>query len=838
MDNLYFNNNISVTITKSPENPIEGDDVTFTASAVIDQPTSAYTNDSTYFFSYQWMESQDGGVTYYQVGQDLETLTIPNISKTFFNNLYKVQVALIDLENIILTEDGDNLTTQFGEILIGNNISTNMSIQSTNNTKLSDAPLINANLEIKALDIVNLDSIIDEALIYDTTLNDVNKAIVYGGQITINKDNTSQIISGTEKQEISIPELTDPTIEIGANQLSISADGCDVEVHTPISCATVRWCKNTPPCDQVCEYPKREVVGTAQNFKRITAESIFGNTYEYSCCPSEYNTISEAGPAACDTSGAKAVYQERKPTLQDGKIYPMEGIDEKLWDWKGTGGGGAGTLYRFPRIEYGTEAELDKKCGTDQGRKTTLVDVKSLIKDKDNILVTADVIILGVLIGTFTGLFLLTGMGTVAIGAGFVIDVVATGAYVWYAGTKTDLVPVLHTQKYQRYYNYAWECFLPVSKTSIVLSPPVFRPSAGDSFLPYEADIVFKNWKPERVAGTPSYSCDEGCSVDIAPAVDSDSCEWVVVKQCGPPNISCRCTLNDGGLDRKAHGLKPTYDFKIKNNDPDLLFKGSGPLKDCVNIAESCGATCTGINCCGQATTIWDIASSAGSVVCNEYKKLFSANTANGSPDIYWEACPDSTDTSLDIIIVTITERFANCEEKPSGSSFTDVGQAQAYILSLVGDKIGLAVQFRLQSETDISKWTEYATIRTTDQGYQKLYMKNKSFYNGHKWLNKDCDACSKEIYQLNMSNSSYPCYDTLYCGTNLGNCNIQSLDSTEITLATIDQIEKPTKEQVVQAKKSMGGYFKTLADAQASALLRIAASGKPGIVTPSRCPD
>ena len=835
MDNLYFNNNISVTITKSPESPIEGDDVVFTATAVIDQPTPAYTNDSTYFFSYQWMESQDGGVTYYQVGQDLETLTISNISKTFFNNVYKIQVVLIDLENIILTEDGDNLTTQFGEILIGNNTSTNMSIQSTNNTKLSDAPLIEANLDIKALDIVNLDSIIDEALVYDTTLNDINKAIVYGGQITVNKDNTSQIISGITKQEIPTPTLPNPTIEIGANQLSISADGCDSQFYTPISCATIEWCKNIPPCDVGCEYPKKEVVGTVQNFKRITQESIFGNTYEYSCCVNSYSEISAAGPAACNTSGAKAVYEERKITLQDGTIWTMDSIDENLWKYGGQAGvGSSGAIYRLPVAEYGTDDDLDKICGTDKGRDTATVNVTMLEKDRDNILVSANVIILGTVVGTVTGLLLLTGIGSpVVVGSYFILNVIATGSYVWYAGTKDHPVAVRYAHKYQRYYNYAWECFLPVAKKSVVISPPVFRSSEQND------PPVFKNWKPEPISGTPSYSCDDPrCSVDIAPAKDSDSCEWVVVKKCGPPDNSCSCHLNDGGLDREANGLSPTYNFKIKKPDPNLLEKGSGPLKDCVNVSGACGSKCKGINCCGQAITIFDISSSVSSVVCNESKKLFSANTENGMPDIYWEPCPDATDKPLDIITVTITERFANCGEKPSGSSFTDAGQAQAYILSLIGDKIGLAVEFRLQPETDISKWKEYATIRTADQGEEKLYLKNKSFYNGNKWINKNCDACSKAIYQLSLSGASYPCSDTLYCGINLGNCNIQSLDSTEIILATIDQIEKPTKEQAAQARQNMGGYFKTLGDAQSAASFNIGISGKPGIVTPSRCPD
>ena len=94
MDNIIFNDNIEVSITKSPDYPIEGDDVVFTANAYIAN-VSDYSIPSNYFFSYTWMESQDGGVTYYKVGQDLEVLTIPSISKSFFNISSPMQTVKI-----------------------------------------------------------------------------------------------------------------------------------------------------------------------------------------------------------------------------------------------------------------------------------------------------------------------------------------------------------------------------------------------------------------------------------------------------------------------------------------------------------------------------------------------------------------------------------------------------------------------------------------------------------------------------------------------------------------------------------------------------------------------
>jgi hypothetical protein len=280
MDNLFFDNNIKVSITKSPENPIEGDDVVFTAVVSISQTTEEYSNNSTYFFSYTWMESKDGGASYYMVGQDLENLTIPNISKAFFNNLYKVQVALVDLENIILTEDGNNLTTQFGEILIGNNPSTNMAIQSTNNSTLSDAPSINANTDITALDIANLNAIIDEAIVYDTTLNDSNKAIVSGGQITIDKTNSNQIINGVAPQQISLEDLPDPEFVIPTSTQNIGIQATKFYKET---------ISNLLGCETKLLYDLCKPVDTPM--------------------PNAYNTLEECISAkGCTTDGLISVY--------------------------------------------------------------------------------------------------------------------------------------------------------------------------------------------------------------------------------------------------------------------------------------------------------------------------------------------------------------------------------------------------------------------------------------------------------------------------------------------------------------------------------------------------
>lgn len=222
MENLLFDNNIKVTVSQSPTDPTMGDDVTFTANVFFSRPSDEYGVPNTYFFSYTWLVSNDGGNNFYQVGSDLEELVIYSVDQTFFNNIYKVQVALIDLNNIILTEDGNNLTTQFGEILLGNTSTSSLSIQTaTNNSSVTNISPISSNLNIESLDVLNLDSVIGEAAVFDTTITPETSAEVLSGQITLDKFGNSQTITGTPLILTPTEELPDPIIETELNQQNI-----------------------------------------------------------------------------------------------------------------------------------------------------------------------------------------------------------------------------------------------------------------------------------------------------------------------------------------------------------------------------------------------------------------------------------------------------------------------------------------------------------------------------------------------------------------------------------------------------------------------------------------
>lgn len=222
MDNIIFDDNIKVSVLQSPVNPIVGDEVVFTANVIFSRPSDNYSIPNTYFFSYTWLASNDGGDTFYQVGNDTEELVITNIDTNFFNTIYKVQVALIDLDNIILTEAGDNLATQFGEILLKPNNNSTLSIQATNNTSSTSniSPTSN-NTDLIGLEIANLETVVTEAAAFDTTVNEENTAEVLSGQVTIDKTQNNQTIDGSPLVLVPAEELPDPTIETDLNQQSI-----------------------------------------------------------------------------------------------------------------------------------------------------------------------------------------------------------------------------------------------------------------------------------------------------------------------------------------------------------------------------------------------------------------------------------------------------------------------------------------------------------------------------------------------------------------------------------------------------------------------------------------
>jgi len=165
MNEILFNNEIKVSVSQSPENPQDGDTVVFSATSYISSINDAAS--AGYNFTYIWMVSYDGGISYKKIGTNNSILIIENInSQQFQNNLYKVKIILEDLEDFLLTESGDKILNQIGEILVLNNNATGLSIQSDPINTVNDnttASSVNNNVDNSntKLDFINLSSVVN-----------------------------------------------------------------------------------------------------------------------------------------------------------------------------------------------------------------------------------------------------------------------------------------------------------------------------------------------------------------------------------------------------------------------------------------------------------------------------------------------------------------------------------------------------------------------------------------------------------------------------------------------------------------------------------------------------
>jgi hypothetical protein len=845
MDNLFFDNNIVVTITKSPENPIEGDDVVFTSSVSISDKTENYSNNSTYFFSYSWMESQDGGNTYYAVGQDLPTLTISNISKNFFNNLYKVQVALIDLDNIILTENGDNLTTQFEEILLGNDSSSGMSIQSSNNTKLSDAPSINGNTDVTALDIVNLEAIIEEAVIYDTTLDDTNKSIVSGGQITINQNNKNQIISGSTPQQITLETLPDTTIETPTEELSVLGgslpSNCGSrttanlsELGLSLDCGVIVYCRDIPPCNSLESVTLKvhESLGTFPNYVHkvmVPNEGGIFNNYKtedaYTCCKVWTETCA----------------YEKQEYDENCTLIPLK--DKCI---------NRPTFKEF-REKYaffpGDTAPPKPICGCEGA--TPVTGTVQISNAQANWSEWAGNLVFG---GGFLGAYALVATGVIAgefvILAGVFYGIVLTSHLVMrgvggVSGiyNKNSGQPLMSADCYDHYGAKEWRCYDPVGS----ITQPYSRTWYID--IVRRIDLFYSTYEPRtRSDSAPTYSCsckkpgyifNQTGSIKI---VEEKDCSYFITEKTGPAGSKCTCTRQSNPPEGSFSGFDKTLTFDIPSSAGKIPISiQERDFSDCVKIAdgENCEARGRGVRFCGEGRIIYTVSSSKSTVVCNKDKEI---SLDDGAKAI-WRACSSESGASIDVVIVKIKASLAGCEPSASGDNYDTYPEAKKKAETLIGNKLGFIANWGLVKETDSSKWKTFGTYTSENGTEQKLKTKAKSQYSGGEWINKDCTGLCIPVYELSISGDSYPCNDstplTKFCGS-VGKCNSTATQSTSITLATIRKLESPTKEQVQQAKKDKSGpgLYLDVGQAISNAEAEIKKSGKPGIIKSSPCPS
>ena len=230
MNEILFNNEIKVSVSQSPENPQDGDTVVFSATSYISSVNNA--ESAGYNFTYIWMVSYDGGISYKKIGINNSTLIIENInSQQFQNNLYKVKIILEDLEDFLLTESGDKILNQIGEILVFNNNTTGLSIQSDPINTVNDntiASSVNNSVDNSntKLDFINLSAVINEAAVFDDTINENTTANVLSSQASLSITDSSQTINGEISLSPTLPDTPQPDIQVPSSTLSIQSASC------------------------------------------------------------------------------------------------------------------------------------------------------------------------------------------------------------------------------------------------------------------------------------------------------------------------------------------------------------------------------------------------------------------------------------------------------------------------------------------------------------------------------------------------------------------------------------------------------------------------------------
>jgi hypothetical protein len=817
MDNIIFNDNIEVSITKSPDYPIEGDDVVFTANAYIAN-VSDYSIPSNYFFSYTWMESQDGGVTYYKVGQDLEILTIPSISKSFFNNLYKVQVALIDLENIILTEDGNSLTTQFGEILIGNNTSLNMSIQTINNSMSSDAPSISADESVVSLDIVNLNSIIDEALAYDTTLDDINQAIVSGGQITIDKNNSGQILNGTTAQQITPDSLPDPGIIVPPSVLSIQANDRHntVDSKKNLGCTIINF-KTCEP-DPAGPYATLEECPGCRNTQGVICKSL--NSYlqnDGSLTPPKKWPQTPNYGVLLGTVPTHAITNKNNNKKEILCCTPLEVLCE---------GDNENEECQNTKKPDGQAACLDQDSYiklTPPNNLTTDNEKLTWIKNQDENLMQISYYTITEVKNKIFNAYQALQEAKATAAKEYCACRSSVGGFCYLSGEGT----VGNTQTGKHYWNFTCYCPKKYYKKRIkcgndikILEPEQELQALPGFFPTYDCKCKSNN--------TNDSSAKSG-NIEIASPgsvlLDNKTppCSYYVVRWCGTANTHCDCEHTQDSKNNAPAGstLTDTYSFdtpKAGELDYNIQYP---PLASCYDPV-GCQSTCEGLDCCKNSAqkTIWEKRfTDTENVKCNRSTTIYTQ---------FIDICNPESDADYSISKYDITQKFRQCQQKTDNqTTFDSESDAEKSITDPAVIKyIQLINDADAQEKLKNTK-PKLETIST--------YATPRVFY-GSRNLDIRCSTC-QVIYKVVVGSYSYPCRDTtsnpnVNCGL-YNQCNVDSADTTPTTTATISKVESPTIVEIGKAKKGEDGFYDDFGKAMAYAK----AQANPGIVLSSPCP-
>jgi hypothetical protein len=844
MTTIIFNNNITVSVTQTPENPMVGDDVAFKASVALSKVSIEYKIKNNYFFSYIWLVSSDGGDSFYQVGSDLEELVVSNIDQNFFNNIYKVQVALIDLDNIILTENGDNLTTQFGEILLLNSSSSSLAIQSlSNNSSITNLSISGSDKNLVSIDTANLETIIADAANYDTTINSETSAEVFSGQIKVDKLINSQTTNGTAISPIQLDLTPETVIETDLTQQSIM--GSNPAVFT------------------------REFKGSSGFGGRVT-------TLSYDVCGGDGRNPVGGPVNCCDPDEMVTIKNTEKDIIA--KVWSLKDPNrvfkcckdglKKLCEYQ-IKSGIAGGCYGENKNHYAADGKCqdnfervgrnvnarqvqeegyvfsDCGCNGVEGKQITGTANFRAAREGLGILSLGGEILGGVLIWTgrtaqVTGftpgwVYAVEGVGVViakatgTIGAG---GAVLGGGAVLAGVAAIGIITYIVWDVYSNGYIY---------RAVAGSGKPLNEYNCEDVkyYGVYECDgeeIIDPDNKVEVYDGAQSIptTCDcvseygETYSGSITVSNGGKGCDWYVETYTGKPGSSCICNIKQD-IGAGIPTAKPfTYTVPVANTKLFSIENMYG--SDCIKASGECNSKCDGPNCC-PPTMIWKIIQGGNnSLKCDGKSVIIKSPMENNTKTI--EACNLENNNKINIIPFAIMKVLYSSVEK--NLYFDSEDEASQAIKTRIG-KDNIAVVFYYEETDGDTEELIQTAIRSEDDLVEMvpaLYKQTKNEFKEVKIVSNienHCDLC-KTLYSVSSTKEQYPCDDNGHkvCGSFNAKCNTDnSNEKTTINLVKIKQIKNPTIEQIEEIGTN---YYDNLAAAKAEAESQ---AGDLGVVCP-----
>ena len=841
---IILPNQITVRVTQSPLDPLPGDTVIFSTEVVLDNAFDYELNNNfNYFYSYEWTVSRDNGFSFVSAGPDLDTLTLENISQSFYGEIYKLEVTLIDLNNMILTEDGDVLASHQGAVLLVDNTG----ILSIQNEELEPEPNVHAETisnksspSEEALQLLDVNSTTSELAEFDPLIDDETADTINSSQglsaresVAQNIDNPplevflddfvdeSEIVLPTEAQSVSIQNNNYERVRIfqgvGCKTYLMYLDcqpSIDGEFSSLEDCMSGNTaCNFNDPNRAVTVKLKEKVnIGEVKNWK-LTQN---GTTETY-CCPNTV-TLCPGGPLECTAGGfgplpsgctepdtetfvikdtkseADKTDCECEPTgnntLSETEIAnaldPVVSANDSTMTAGGVGPAAIAAQAAWEALKAASKTVTGSAAATGIGR----------------VLIAAGS-------GAVSAIFSAAGLATIAITA------IVIGGIIVYQMTKNGEPVEEYTCK-RKYLDRKYRC-----EPDTIITLKSLEKSPDDKF----EEI------PQNKSYAPAYTCQcnkGGNSVpgSVTTEKDPDGCNWYIVSQTSLAGAFCRCSLNSNNTIDTT--ITRNYEFYIpstpptcdENDGPCLFTKSSGDFRDCYSASGTCSSKCTSVGswpfsslptdedfkpgflCCNNSNTTVFTAKLAGSY-SKQCNRSLGITIESQSMDEYinLDACsnPDALNTK-DIATANITERPKECNDIVDNIAlFDSYDAASAYLQSQVlPDTVLVIAKYKPITDQNNTKIFSGEIVKDNIVIAPALESYYSIVYDGYDIIGEVCDDLCDTWYLYSVSPASHPCNDagagSITCGNYsvsvAGKCNNTESDgSTDIKIATITRL-------------------------------------------------